>query len=349
MAGMASRIVQPLPSTIEGAGTGLFAVADIRAGTEIIEYTGSILTLEQAKVLRNRTYLKAVTLNRHIDGNGPGSSMAKYINDHVDGSKHNVKFKKIADKIMVVSTRDIDKGEELFIDYGRGHWLFCGAGAFLGLEITVDQASKEQQLVATKPLSKGEVVCCLRSRAMEDIDRLSQGVGFATAYTSTSANCRLKPSPFVKDTIMVSALRRIPKGENIVVRYTDRLYIKPSGIPGAGLGAFALTDLAVDDTLGQYEGQPVSNESLSLKQVKSPGAAKYFFRLNSQHSLDPSDEKDKYGHSEMPMFALSTTALTKKKSTVRLLWFVTVKTLKPISKDDELFVDYGPYILSKHE
>ena len=48
-------------STIPGAALGLFAAEIIAPGKTIVEYTGRNLTLAQAKVLKNRMYLKAVS------------------------------------------------------------------------------------------------------------------------------------------------------------------------------------------------------------------------------------------------------------------------------------------------
>ena len=61
----------------------------------------------------------------------------RYVNDNVDPSRLNCKFEKVParGKAFVVSTRELRAGEELFLSYGRGHWISAGLPAFLGLEL----------------------------------------------------------------------------------------------------------------------------------------------------------------------------------------------------------------------
>ncbi len=274
-------LVEAKVSSIPSAGMGLFAKCPISANAEICEYSGELLNLQQAKSLRDRTYLKAINLCKHINAGVPNGSIGKYINDHPDPGRRNVKFVTRKEQIFVVATRDVAAGEELFIEYGRGHWLFCGVGVFLGLEL--DSA---HVLRATQLLKPREVVCVYSSRAMVDADGLSQGIQFATSFQDERANCRLKPNPFVNQTVMVGAERTIHPGEAIVVRAQDRLAVKTSKISGAGLGAFALTKLSVDNVICEYSGTPVTLEEFESKVSRFPNVALYGFAVQGWSNLD---------------------------------------------------------------
>jgi hypothetical protein len=276
--------VEARPSGVPGAGMGLWAARALAAGQDVCEYSGRELTLAQTRGLRERTYLKAVTLDLHIDGTTGGP--ARLINDHVDASQHNVKFERRGRRMWVVATRDVAEGEELFINYGRGHWLFVGSGLFLGLRL------HEDGLVAAAPLAKDEVVCILSSPVMEDADGLSRAVAFAAAADDAAANCRLKPSPFIPKSVMVSATRAIAPGERVLVWPRDRLDVRPSGVAGAGMGCFARVALPAGDDLGQYRGQPRSTRELADKAAAVGSTMRaYALCLGDGAYLDPTDGK----------------------------------------------------------
>ena len=76
----------------------------------------------------------------------------RYVNDNVDPSRLNCKFEKVParGKAFVVSTRELRAGEELFLSYGRGHWISAGLPAFLGLELRSTTSS-------SSPSSSSEV------------------------------------------------------------------------------------------------------------------------------------------------------------------------------------------------
>ena len=120
------------PSTIEGAGDGLFVTRAHRAGDMLCVYRGTALTL--AKVLKmsvsDRDYtVGGFGLNLHIDAKPHPHIVARFINDNfrVPGAS-NAKFVKIKqDKCaLVVATRDLAAGEEIFISYGDGYWRARG-------------------------------------------------------------------------------------------------------------------------------------------------------------------------------------------------------------------------------
>ena len=200
--------VVPRPSSEPGAGMGLFVseTEGFAKGSRIIEYTGRVLTFKEARVLRDRTYLKAVSLDRHIDGSSAEASVAKFINDSLDKGKINCAFKKDGGRVFVVATRDLAPGEELFVSYGRAHWIFGGVPAFLGLCI-----GKEGGVCATANLDEGEILFAFSSDTVNIDGRLAAAV--ARGRTAAECNCELKKNPFVPKTVMVRATRRIKTGE----------------------------------------------------------------------------------------------------------------------------------------
>lgn len=50
--------------------------------------------------------------------------LARYINDHIDASRHNVKFVKLKSELraLVLATGPIRAGEEVFASYGAVYW-----------------------------------------------------------------------------------------------------------------------------------------------------------------------------------------------------------------------------------
>ena len=101
-------------------GRGAFALRRIRRGTRIIEYTGEIITDEEAdrryddeKMGRHHTFLFAVDVNHVIDGARRGSD-ASFINHSCEPNCEAV----IEDnRVYIDALRTIQPGEELLYDY----------------------------------------------------------------------------------------------------------------------------------------------------------------------------------------------------------------------------------------
>lgn len=126
------------PSTIPGAGQGLFADRDYLPGEIIAEYGGKILTGDEARYV-DSDYLRAGDLlgTWVIDGKDrlvltlllyePSSeSLGKYIND-AKGSGQAPNVMMVADQVnkkifVKVGSRGVCKGEEFFVRYGAGYW-----------------------------------------------------------------------------------------------------------------------------------------------------------------------------------------------------------------------------------
>ncbi len=109
-------------------GNGVFAIAEIPAETELIEYQGRLLTHAQADRLYDgssdtgHTFL--FTLNDHyvIDANVDGN-VARWINHSCAPNcravvEENQEGKRKQDRVLIETLRQINPGEELTYDYG---------------------------------------------------------------------------------------------------------------------------------------------------------------------------------------------------------------------------------------
>ena len=117
-----------LPSTIPGAGFGLFAKVPIAIEDTIGHYTGELITWEELRAGRyaGSDYLLALTRNLLLAAEGPKANYCRYINHSEEPNA-----------FLVVSTRwktarieaieEIRPGEEIFFNYGEDYWPASGA------------------------------------------------------------------------------------------------------------------------------------------------------------------------------------------------------------------------------
>ncbi|KAH9257253.1 hypothetical protein BASA81_004410 [Batrachochytrium salamandrivorans] len=204
---------QIAPSSIPGAGEGLFALVDIPPGQRFIEYYGEVLSFKQAKLVRNRNYMKVVSLNKHIDAQDATiSSPARYINDTPDRSKINCKFVVFQNRVYIETLVLIKAGQEFFVDYGRGHWLFCEELTlvlqFLELEIALN--GNVRTLTAFK---SGEIICAHSSLHFNKL--FGSGIGVQIRH-GMQGNVKLRRNPVLTGTMLVEAIRAIDKGEELI-------------------------------------------------------------------------------------------------------------------------------------
>ncbi|MCC5833126.1 MAG: SET domain-containing protein-lysine N-methyltransferase [Opitutales bacterium] len=108
------------PSTIPGAGKGLFALQRIAVGDTIGYYTGEVVSAGDLNAGRfaKSEYLLYVTRNHILVGEGPKANYTRYINHSEQ-----------ANAFLVTSTRwktarfeairEIHPGDEVFFDYGE--------------------------------------------------------------------------------------------------------------------------------------------------------------------------------------------------------------------------------------
>lgn len=121
--------VEVRQSRIPNSGDGLFASRDFAAGDALGEYRGRVLTLLQAHRLEDRDYLMGgFGINAHVDARFAVDAPARYVNDHFDKSRLNAEFHKdkARKRALLVATRPIKRGEEIYASYGESYWTSRG-------------------------------------------------------------------------------------------------------------------------------------------------------------------------------------------------------------------------------
>lgn len=115
-------------STIPNAGKGLFAKINIEKGTDILEYTGKITSWKEANHKDGKNlYIFYVNRNHVVDASVKGNNLARYVNDaeglsKIKGLSNNCVYEIKNKKVILVATKKIKSGEELFVEYGKGYW-----------------------------------------------------------------------------------------------------------------------------------------------------------------------------------------------------------------------------------
>ena len=115
----AARRTQVRESGIHGKG--VFAMRDFAEGETIMEYTGEVISWQEAQDRHphdpsnpNHTFYFHIDDTRVIDGLRKGNS-AKWINHSCDG---NCEADEVRGRIFIKALRNIKSGEELHYDYG---------------------------------------------------------------------------------------------------------------------------------------------------------------------------------------------------------------------------------------
>ena len=111
-------------SRLPGAGLGLFAVRAFAVGELVCEYTGTVLD-SAARSLEDKSYLMRLGEGVFVDARTHYEVHARYINDCRDKRVHNVSFDKrpSEQRALVVASRPIAAGDELYASYGPLYWL----------------------------------------------------------------------------------------------------------------------------------------------------------------------------------------------------------------------------------
>lgn len=117
------------PSLIPGAGLGVFAGRAFAAGELTCSYTGIRLTTLQALRTPDWRYMLTLGKDRHgrrvwIDARPTLDVVARYINHHFDPARRNIATMAVPDEArwLMIASRPIAPGEELYYDYGAIHW-----------------------------------------------------------------------------------------------------------------------------------------------------------------------------------------------------------------------------------
>lgn len=99
-------------------GLSLFASTTLPAGTQIIEYTGPLITSEEVTERKTGKYFFGIDDKYSVDGS-PRSNLARYINHSCQPNAEAI----ISDRqIWIWSTQAIPAGEEMTINYGQDYF-----------------------------------------------------------------------------------------------------------------------------------------------------------------------------------------------------------------------------------
>lgn len=153
-------------------GKGVFAKRDIRKGTKILEYTGKIVSREEADEIgtttvdgHTHTMLFTIDDERVIDGNVGGD--AKYINHSCDPNAEAIQYDD--DRIWIEAKRAIPKGQEIVYDYHlevpgkitekvkKEYACYCGSANCRGTQIAksiLDKLKKKEEKKKAKKEKK---------------------------------------------------------------------------------------------------------------------------------------------------------------------------------------------------
>lgn len=129
------------PSTIPGAGNGLFTKTFIPKGTRIVEYKGRITVWKDVKDDHENGYIYTINNNHVIDAKKTLRALARYANDarglvRIKGVTNNCDYVNEDLRAFIESKRDIAAGEEILVSYGADYWKVIRANI---------KAEKEQQ------------------------------------------------------------------------------------------------------------------------------------------------------------------------------------------------------------
>lgn len=109
-------------SSIECAGNGVFTLELIKNNTVIGKYIGNIL---DSKHVYNGRYSVKTKSGKLIDAyNYPRTIMAMINDSYGSNFKNNCKLQVYELEADIISTRDIQVNEELFLDYGNDYWIY---------------------------------------------------------------------------------------------------------------------------------------------------------------------------------------------------------------------------------
>lgn len=133
-------------------GVGVYTTAPIATSTRVLEYTGERIRADSTDGMYDDvTYLFGLDGGKTvIDGFG----MAAFVNHSCDA---NCETDQIDGKIWIISTRDIQAGEELSYDYniydtdpGEEVPCHCGAANCRGTMISEDELKRHRKLARKK-------------------------------------------------------------------------------------------------------------------------------------------------------------------------------------------------------
>jgi SET domain-containing protein len=115
-------------SQLPDSGKGLFTKVTIAKGTRMVEYKGKLRKWKDVKHLDGiNGYLMYITRNAVIDALPAKHTLGRYANDakglsKVLGLRNNAEYVTEGNRCYIEATREIKKGEEILVDYGKEYW-----------------------------------------------------------------------------------------------------------------------------------------------------------------------------------------------------------------------------------
>lgn len=117
-------------SQLPGAGKGLYTTKAIRKDSKIIEYRGEIIGYNEYRRRARKAedhYLFYLRRDLCIDALHTPQYKARYANDaagltRVKGHRNNSDYIIFGDKCFIVASRNIQAGEEIFVNYTKPYW-----------------------------------------------------------------------------------------------------------------------------------------------------------------------------------------------------------------------------------
>ncbi|MBK5277312.1 MAG: SET domain-containing protein [Bacteroidia bacterium] len=122
------RQLQINKSQLPGAGQGLFTKIDIQKGTRIVEYKGRLHRWKDIKHEDGHNgYLLYINPNAVINALGTAKLIGRYANDangiiRIEGLRNNSEYVTVGSRCFITATKNIKKGEEVFVKYGKEYW-----------------------------------------------------------------------------------------------------------------------------------------------------------------------------------------------------------------------------------
>ncbi|MBL7864351.1 MAG: SET domain-containing protein [Cyclobacteriaceae bacterium] len=115
-------------SSLPDAGMGLFTTVDIHKGERIVEYKGRLVKWKDVKHTDGHNgYLLRLDRSLAIDARPKNSGKGRYANDamglvRLPGLRNNAEYLIYGKRVFIEATRNIRKGEEVLVAYGREFW-----------------------------------------------------------------------------------------------------------------------------------------------------------------------------------------------------------------------------------
>jgi hypothetical protein len=114
-------------STIPGVGRGLFASADIKKGATIARYSGDLVEItDEYDETKGSSYVLEINSELLVCAARTNAGVGRWANDARNSdNSDNAKFvcDQVAKKATIRATRDIEKGDEIFVPYSDEFWI----------------------------------------------------------------------------------------------------------------------------------------------------------------------------------------------------------------------------------